>query len=872
MSWRRFFRRDRWDKERTHEIEAHLEIETDENIAKGMSPEEAHYAARRRLGNPSRIREEIYRMNTIGFVETLGQDLRYTLRTLLRSPGFTIVTVLTLALGIGANTAIFSAINAVLLRPLPYKDPSQLAMIWADHHLRGGPTDEWTNPADFYDWRAQSHTFEDMAVLGGWQPTLIGSGEPQLLRGAKVSYSMFSVLGVTPAVGRNFAAEDDRPNADHAVLLSDDLWRRQFNADPNVIGKTINLDGVGHTIAGVMPAGFAFPIVPNREIWATLQAPSRGRGNAVLRAIGRLRAGASLAQSQTEMSTIAGRIAQAYPETNKGIGIALVPLQEQIGGKTRKPLLLLLSAVGLVLLIACANVANLLLARAASRQKEISVRVGLGAKRTRLVRQFLTESCLLALLGGAIGLLLAFWGTSFLAKALPPAISSVEPVRIDLPVLLFTLGVSLLTGLGFGMAPALQATRPNVTEVLKENARSTSGGKNQRRLRSVLVIADVAIALALSVSAGLLMKSFLRLTSLDLGFRQDHLLEVRVGLPRKSYAAGVKITDFYSQLAQRLSGLPGVTAVSAASDPPLNGVGGSDNDFFIEGKPMPQPDQRPVAWYSSVMPNFHQTLGIPLLRGRTFNDHDTADAQAVVLINQSMARRYWGDEDPIGKRISNGDPANPKWKEIVGVVGNVKYFTLEAEQPPMMYLPLPQAPDPGMTLALRTTGPPLETAAAVRNAVWSLDKNLAMPSFTTMEQLVESASDQPRLLSTLIGCFAMMALLLAAVGLYGVMAYMVTERTHEMGIRMALGATRGSVLGMILSQGLKLSAFGIAVGLLASLAFTRVLGTFLFHVGSTDPGTLAGVALLLVAVAFAASYIPARRAMQVDPMVALRYE
>jgi putative ABC transport system permease protein len=846
-------------------------MEIDDNISRGMPAEEARSAAYRKLGNPLRIREEIYRMNTIGFVETLGQDLRYTARTLLKSPGFAIVTVLTLALGIGANTAIFSAINAVLLRPLPYKEPSRLVTIWADHHLRGGPVDEWTNPADFFDWRSQSHTFEDMADLGGWAPTLIGSGEPELLRGAKISYSMFSVLGVPPALGRDFTAEDDRPNSAHVVVLGDDLWRRQFSADPKVLGKTINLDGIGYEIVGIMPAGFAFPIVPNREIWTTLQVPPRGRGNAVLRVIGRLRRGTTLEQSQTEMSAIAGRLAQSYPDTNKGVGISLIPLQEQIGGKAQKSLWLLWGAVGLVLLIACANVANLLLARAASRQKEISVRVGLGARRTRLVRQLLTESCLLALLGGGLGLLLAFLGTTFLSKALPATISSVEPVKIDLAVLLFTLALSVLTGLGFGLAPALQATRANVTEVLKENARSTSG-KGGRRLRSVLVIADVTIALALSVSAGLLMKSFLRLTSVDLGFRQDHLLEVTVRLPRQSYSDRTKISNFYEQLVQRLAALPGVTAVSAASDPPLNGVGGSDSDFFIEGKPLPQPDKRPVAWYSSVMPNFHQTMGIALVRGRNFSDHDTADSQPVVLINQTMARRYWGDEDPVGKRISNGDPADPKWKEIVGIVGNVKYFTLEAEQPPMMYMPLDQAPSPGMTIALRTTGPPLEMAAPVRSAVWSLDKNLAIPAFTTMEQAVESASDQPRLLSSLIGAFAVMALLLAAVGLYGVMAYTVTERTHEMGIRMALGATRSSVLGMILSQGLKLSILGIVAGLLISFGFTRVLGTFLFHVGSADPTTFAGVALLLVTVAFAACYIPARRAMRVDPMVALRYE
>ncbi len=872
MSWRRFFRRAHWDQERSGEIQIHLEIEIDDNIARGMRPDDARSAAFRKFGNPSRIREEIYRMNTISFVETLGQDLRYTLRTLRKTPGFAIFTVLTLALGIGANTAIFSAINAVLLRPLPYKSPSRLVTIWADHHLRGGPVDEWTNPADFFDWRGQSHTFEDMAALGGWAPTLIGTGEPELLRGVKVSYSMFSVLGITPVLGRNFTAEDDRPDSAHVAILSDDLWRRQFNTDNKVLGKTINLDGVGYTVIGVMPAGFAFPIIPNREIWTTLQVPSRGRGNAVMRVIGRLKEGTPLAQSQTEMSAIAGRLAQSYPDTNRNIGISLVPLQEQIGGATRKPLWVLLGAVGLVLLIACANVANLLLARAASRQKEISVRVGLGARRSRLVRQLLTESCLLALLGGAIGLLLAFWGTTFLARALPATISSVESVKIDLTVLVFALGLSILTGLGFGLAPALQATRANVAESLKENARSTSGGTGGRQLRNVLVIADVMLALALSVSAGLLMKSFLKLTSVDLGFRQDHLLEVTVRLPRQSYSDKTKISSFYAQLSERLAGLPGVAGVSAASDPPLNGVGGSDTDFFIEGKPLPQPDKRPVAWYSSVMPNFHQTMGVALLRGRSFNGHDTADSRPVVLINQAMAHRYWNDENPVGQRISTSDPANPKWKEIVGVVGNVKYFTLDAEQPPMMYMPLDQAPNPGMTIALRTTGSPLDMAAAVRNAVWSLDKNLAVPAFTTMDQLVENASDQPRLLSSLISSFAIMALLLVAIGLYGVMAYNVTERTHEMGIRMALGATRGSILGMILKQGLKLSALGIVAGLLISVAVTRVLGTFLFHVGSTDPTTFAGVAMLLVAVAFAASYIPARRAMRVDPMVALRYE
>jgi putative ABC transport system permease protein len=709
-------------------------------------------------------------------------------------------------------------------------------------------------------------------VLGGSAPTLISAGEPELLRGAKVSYSMFSVLGVMPERGRNFTANDDLPNSAPVALLSDDLWKRRFDSDPNVVGKTINLDGVGHTIIGVMPANFAFPIVPNREIWATLQAPSRGRGNAVLRVIGRLKPGATLEQAQSEMSAIAGGIAQTYPQTNKGVGIALVPLQQQIGGDAHKPLFVLLGAVVLVLLIACANVANLLLARAASRQKEIGVRLGLGARRLRLVRQLLTESCLLSGLGGALGLLLALWGMGFLTKALPATVSSVEPARLDLTVLAFTFGISLVTGLAFGLVPALQATRPDVTAALRESTRTASGGKSRHNVRNILVIADIAIALALTVGAGLLLKSFVRLTNVELGFRQDHLLQATIRLPRKTYQAPPKVVAFYTQLLQKLTALPGVVSASAASDPPLNGIGGSDTNFIIEGRPIPQPDQRPVAWYLSVSPNFHDTMGIPLVRGRKFTEHDNADSPRVAIINQSMAARYWQGEDPIGKRISDSDPQHPRWVEIVGVAGNVKYFTLEEEQPSAMYLPLTQSPDPGSTVMVRTTGPPLDLAPAVRREVWAIDKDLAVPAFTTMDKLVEAAADNPRMFSTLTGAFAAMALLLAAIGLYGMMAHVVTERTHEMGIRMALGATRSSILGMILGHGLRLAVLGIAIGVALALAVTQVLASFLFHVGSTDPIVFSGVALLLVLVAALACYIPARRAMRVDPTVALRYE
>jgi predicted permease len=866
-------RRSRMESEMDAELRFHMEAYTKDLERIGAAPEEAQRRARLEFGGIERAKEECREARGAKIMETLVQDLRFGMRMLRKSPAFTIIAVLTLALGIGANSSIFSAVESVLLRPLPYKDPSRLVVIWSDLHRQRGPIHEWTNVADFNDWRAQSKTFKDMALFDTWGPTLSGKGEPVLLNGAAVTYAMFSMLGVAPALGRDLTPEDDRPNGPHVALLSDSLWRHLYNASPSVLGQTMNLDGVGYTIVGVMPPGFEPPIVPDREIWTALQGTPDDRGNAVVRAIGRLRSDISIAQAQSEMDTIASRLERAYPRDNTGVGVALVPLQEQITGNVRKPLLILLGAVALVLLIACANVANLLLARAASRQKEMTLRTALGAGRMRVMRQLLTESCLLALLGGALGLFLAYWGAAIVSRTLPQAVVALAPARLNFPVLAFTAGISVFTGLIFGMVPAWQATRSKLSESLKESARG-GGGKSRRRWRSFLVVADVALALALSVGAGLLLKSFNKLTNVDLGFRSDHLLEVRLFMPETSYPDITKVANFYSQLLEKLKELPAVTSASAISTPPLGGPGAAtDAGFFIEGRPAP-PGQRSTAWYSVVAPNFQETMKIRLLRGRTFNLQDTMTKAPVVVVNETLAKRYWPNEDPLGQRIAFGSPGkpNPAWREIIGVVGNVKYFGLDQEQPPALYLAMAQAPQRGMAIVVRSSVPPLTLASGVREKIAALEPNLAVPAFATMDDAVSKAADQPRLLSVLTGTFALMALLLAGVGLYGVMAYMVLERTQEMGIRLAIGATPSDVLRMVLSHGIKLALSGVAVGLLAALALTRVLGSLLFEVGDRDPVTFVLVSLLLVGVAFAASYFPARRAMRVDPIVALRYE
>jgi putative ABC transport system permease protein len=805
-------------------------------------------------------------------METLLKDLRYAVRMFAKSPGFAAVAILALALGIGANTAIFSVVNAVLLRPLPYAEPDRVVAVWQDYRARGGPEREWASPTNFYDWRDQNQTFESMAALLGWNPTLTGIAEPEQITGAAISQDMFRVLGVEPALGRAFRPEEDQQGGERVVILGHGLWKRRFAADPGVLGQTLSLGGESFTVIGVMPAGFQLPFITNSELFRPMRqvlSPRCGRGCVVLRAVARMKPGITFDGARADMSTIAARLSEQYPEANAGIGATLVPLHEQTVGNVRLALMILLAAVAFVLLIACANVANLLLARATARGREIAIRTALGAGRGRLIRQLLTESVLLALLGGALGLLLAFWLVELLVTFSPDGTPRAREIAVDGPMLVFTLGVALVTGVIFGLVPALQASRPDLNQSLKENKGANASGGGHR-IRNVLVVAEIALALVLLVGAGLLMKSFVNLLKVDPGFNAENVLTLRVGLPRTRYPEPHQINGFYSQLIERVKGLPGVGSAGATSTLPLGGSN-SDTSFIIEGRPVSAGADGPVAWYSSVTTDYFSALGMRLTRGRLFDERDQEKTTRVVVISQEMARRYWPDEDPIGKRIGNeGD--EPDWTEIVGIVADVKQFGLTIEDRPTMYFPQSQQPSRVMFVAVRGQSDPTALAGAVRGQVSELDKDLAVSQVLSMKEVVSRSVAEPRFTLLLLTVFAGLALVLAAVGIYGVMSYSVTQRRHEIGIRMALGASSGEVLRLVVGHGLVLTAAGVGIGLGAAVALTRVMESLLYGVSATDPLTFAAIALLLTAVAVAASFIPARRATRVDPMIALRYE
>ncbi|HEX8633081.1 MAG TPA: ABC transporter permease [Pyrinomonadaceae bacterium] len=808
----------------------------------------------------------------------LSQDLRFGLRMLLKNPGFTIVAVIALALGIGANSAIFSVVNTVLLRPLPYPDPDRLVMVWEDRTKGGFPRD---TPAagNYTDWRDQNQVFEGMAAIASLSFNLTGMGEPERIEGKRVSAGLFPLLGVEPQLGRTFLPEEDQPGANRVVVLSHGLWQRRFGSEASIIGKPLNLNGESYTVVGVMPSHFHFPARED-ELWVPIaftQQEAANRGRHFLQVIARTKPGVSLPQAQAEMNIIGARLQQQYPNTNTNVGVAVVPLHEHMVGDIKAALLVLLGAVGFVLLIACANVANLLLARAAVRQKEITIRVALGASRLRLIRQFLTESILLAALGGAFGLLLSVWGVGVLKTFIPQNIAQAAAITIDGKVLGFTLLVSLLTGLIFGLAPATQTSSFNLNETLKEGGRDSVAGSRGNRLRGLLVIAEVAVSLILLIGAGLLINSFLRLRNVDPGFRADNLLTMQVVLPELKYPDHARRSAFYTELINRIEALPGVKAAAVANWIPLVRQGDSIG-FSIEGRPDPAPGtgQRPSVVTRVVNANYFQTMGIQLLQGRGFNQQDRVDAPAVAVINETMARRFWPGEDPIGKRITPGAVDSPDpddWLTIVAVTKDVRQFELVADPKPQMYLSYEQA---GFFaprhLIVSTSVEPLSLAAAVRKTVWEIDKDQPVSNIRTMEDVLSESIARQRFSMLLLGIFAVVALVLAAVGIYGVMAYTVAQRTHEIGIRMALGAQRSDVLKLTVGGGLKLVLIGVALGLTVAFILTRVMSSLLFGVSATDPATFIIISLVLVSVAALASYIPARRATKIDPMVALRYE
>jgi putative ABC transport system permease protein len=801
----------------------------------------------------------------------LLQDLRYGVRAMRRTPGFTAVAVIALALGIGANTAVFSVVNAVLLRPLGYRDPGRLVTILHDGS-------DPVSVANYIDWRDQSRSFEAMGAADYWSPNLTGTDSPEHLRGLKVTQNLMPMLGVEPMLGRLFAPGEDQAGSEYEVILSYGLWQRRFSGDRSVLGKPITLNGKAYTVIGVMPATFHFaPFwATHAELWVPNAFGSRihNRGGNSLRIFARLKPGVTLAQARAEVAGITARLERQYPGTNRDV--AVTPLKENVVGKVQTPLLVLLGAVGFVLLIACANVAHMLLARASARHKEIAVRSALGAGRARMVRQFLTENLLLAAAGGALGLLISVWGTRALTALSPANLPRVESVGIDARAALFLLAVTLATGLAFGLAPALRSSSVNLAAALKEGSRGTSDG-SRSRLRSALVASEFALALMLLTGAGLMIRSFVALRSADPGFNPHHVLSMVVSVAGSKEADPGRREIFYRQVLDRVRALPGVEAAGGINHLPLAGdLWGWP--FTIEGRPKPRPGESPGAIYRIIMPGYLETMRLPLIRGRDISARDDTSAPGVVLINERAAARYWPGEDAIGKRITFDDHT---WLTVTGIVKNAKQGDWTSPIYPEVYLAALQnhafLTDPAahfayLTLVVRTAGDPAALAPAVKQTVWSFDRNLPVSEVLTMDGVVADATAEPRFEMLLLGIFAGIALVLAAVGIYGVMSYSVTRRTQEIGIRLSLGASQADVLRMVVRQGMTLALAGAAAGVAGALLLSRLMAGMLYGVRPADPLTYGGVATLLGLVALVATYVPARRATRVDPMTALRYE
>ncbi|MCI0490618.1 MAG: ABC transporter permease [Blastocatellia bacterium] len=803
-------------------------------------------------------------------MEALWKDLRFSIRMLLKKPGFASVAALTLAMGIGANTAIFSVVNGVLLRPLPYKDPDRLAMLW---ETTGRSREVNVSHLNFIDWREQSRSFEYMAAYTGrWggPATVIGGTEPERAYVSGVYRDFFSALGVTAAVGRTFLAEEHRPGANPVVVVSYGFWQRRLGGDRNLADKKLTVYGTSFDVVGVLPQGFSFP--DGTDLWAPseLFEDTSARSAHNYEVIARLKPGVTFAEAQAEMATIGRQLEQQYPDTNEGTSVAVVSLHEQLVGDARPALLVLLAAVGFVLLIACANVANLLLARALGRQKEMAIRLALGAGRSRIIRQLLTESLMLSLVGGALGLLLAFWLVGILIALGPGDIPRIDEIGIDGRALAYTLGLCLLTSLLFGLVPALRASRPDLHDSLKAGGRSSGAGAGRQGLRHLLVVAEITLTVVLLIGAGLLTKSFWNLLQVDAGFDPEQVLIMRMSLPSSEYREGHQTAGFYREALFLISSLPGVEAAGAINNLPLAGVN-LNGQVEIEGKP----DERGSAGYRIVSPGYFSAMSIPLIKGRMLAEQDNENAPPVALINRSMADRSWAGEDPIGKRFRTGgmDSKRDIWVSIIGVVGDVKHRGVDAEARPEYYLPYLQRPGRAreMTVAVRTSGDPSAMVSAVRGQVQAVDKNLPV-SFEEMQQVFSGSIADRRYNMLLLGAFAGAALLLSMMGIYGVMSYAVSERTQEIGIRQALGAGRIDILRLIMGRGIVLAVAGVIAGLGAALAVTRLMAGLLFGVSATDPMIFVAVSALLILVALLACYVPARRATRVDPMVALRYE
>jgi putative ABC transport system permease protein len=865
-------RKDQIERELTEEVGFYVELLTEKKMKEGMDERDARRAAMVEVGGVEQVKEEV-RAGRTGFaIETFFQDVRYGLRSLLKKPGFTLTAIIALALGIGANTAIVSVINGVLLRSLSYANPDRIVMLW-ERGLTGERTQNVVSPGNFLDWQKQSTSFEHMAAVADQRVNVTGGGgDPEEIKAQFVSQPFFPALGVQPLVGRSLLPKEHTVGNDLVILLSHELWQTRFGADPEIVGKQATISGRQRTIVGVMPPGFHF--LDNQvKAWMPLALDPainyREVTGRYLRVVARLKPSVTVQQAQGELTGIAKQLEQALPKYNTGWGVTVLPMHEQVVGEIRPILVVLFAAVAFVLLIACANVANLLLARAASRQKELALRAALGASRMRLVRQMLTESVLLALMGGLLGVVLAFWGIHLLIGFGPDNIPRLNEISIDPRVLGFTFGISLLTGLLFGLIPAVQASRPDLNDALKEGSRGSTGGRSGT-FRNVFVVAEVSLALVLLIGAGLMIRSFMRLQSVETGFNPENVLTMRAQLPKKKYSEPHQILDFFKQAQDRIAALPGVQAVGAISFLPLTGGMASRDAFKIVGQPPPKPGQEPGVEVRIVTPTYFRAMGIPLLKGRLLDERDVKESR-VLLINETMAKRYFPGLDPVGKQMEVfWDGSGPD--EIVGVVGDIHEGALNKEPEPAIYWSHPRVPYSGMALVVRTSGDASRFGAAVQKEIRAIDPDQPVADVRTMQQVISKSIARPRFNTLLLTIFAGVALVLASVGLYGVMNYSATQRTHEVGIRMAMGATRVDIMRLVVGNGMMLTLTGIGIGVLASWALTRVMANLLFGVTATDLPTFIVVSAVLTAVAFVANYIPARRATRVNPVIALRYE
>ena len=812
-------------------------------------------------------------------MDSFFRDLRYSVRMLIKSPAFTGVAVLSIALGIGANTTVFSVINAVLLRSVPYQDPNTLVLLWGD--TPGAPSlknHSQVSATDVADFRAQNSVFEDVATYAGWYPTMTGVGEPERIPGIQVGDGFFKIMKGQPLLGRVFTAEEQVDGQDFAIVLGHGLWQRRFAGDPNIVGKTVQLSGRAYNIVGVMgPEFHPLPstlVFPEGQFYRPVgeNYDDSKRNERHLRAIARMKPGVSVEQARSEMKVIAQRLEQQHPQTNKDQGAYVVSITDEIVGGIRPTLLMIFGAVVFVLLIACANVANLLLARSTVRVKELTIRSAIGAGRSRLIRQLLTESLVLSLLGGGLGFMFAIWGTGFVESAGSKINPMFHDIHVDLRSLAFTFGISIITGLIFGLAPAMQVSRPNLTESLKESGRGSGPSASRNRLRSVLVISEVAMTLLLLVCAGLLIRTVMRLRNVDTGFNSKNVLAMNIGLPGIKYPKPENQIAFYKEVSEQIASLPGVKATATTSVLPL-----SDNfdgrGLEVEDHPKPRGEEITVDVYIAS-PGYLRVMEIPLINGRGITDQDTTDSAKVALINNTMARQLWPDQDPLGKRVkfAGSEKNTQPWRTIVGVVKDVSQYGLDKPPPMQMYVPHAQFPTGFSTIVVKTEGDPMAMTAAVRSKIQSVDKDQAVFNVTTLERLMGDSIRIRQFFMILLLVFAGLALALASVGIYGVMSYVAAQRTHEIGIRMALGAQASDVLKLIIGNGLVLALIGVVVGLAGSYALTRLMADLLFGVSATDGLTFLFVSVGLIVVALFACYVPARRASKVDPLVALRYE